>query len=79
MKQDIFKMELNKRLSENKKLSDNPGLGRSVEGVSSFVGLHFFWVLVFLSLAISIFWVRNISLEEMGNSFLFGWLYGGSL
>jgi len=75
MKQTIFKKEFNKRLSENKKLSDNPGLGKAAGGVSSFVGLHFFWVLVISSLIISFIWVNNISLEMTGNSFLFGWLY----
>ena len=75
MKRTIFKDELNKRLLENKKLSNNPGLGKVVEGVSSFVGLHFFWVLVLSSLIISFIWVNNISLEVAGNNFLFGFLY----
>jgi len=75
MKQTIFRDELNKRLKENKTLSENPGLGRFVSGASSFVGLHFFWVLVVSSLIISFIWVRNISLEEAGNNLLFGWLY----
>ncbi len=75
MKQAEFKKELNKRLFENKKLADNPGLGESIGGISSFVGLHFFWVLVISSLIISFVWVKNISLEMVGNNFLFGWLY----
>lgn len=75
MKQAIFKKELNKRLSENKRLSDSPGLGETIGGVSSFVGLHFFWVLVISSLIISFVWVNNISLEMSGNNFLFGFLY----
>ena len=75
MKQAIFKKELNKRLSENKKLSDNPGLGGVIGGASSYVGLHFFWVLLISSMIISFVWVNNISLEMVGNNFLFGFLY----
>ncbi len=75
MKQAEFKKELNKRLLENKRLTEVPGWGRYARGPSSFVGLHFFWVLVILSLIISIIWTGNMSLEEVGNRFLFGWLY----
>ena len=75
MKKTDFKSELDKRLRENKLLSERPGLGKSAEGVSSFVGLNFFWVLVIASFVVAFFWVRNISLESVGNNFLFGFLY----
>jgi hypothetical protein len=75
MKQAEFRKELDKRLGENRKLTEHPGWGKSAEGVSSYVGLHFFWVLIILSLIVSFIWVNDVSLEKMGNNFLFGWLY----
>lgn len=72
MKKNEFLKELDSRLDENKKLNENPGMGARVSGVSSFVGLHAFWIILGISLLITVVFY---SYTDKFNNILFGFLY----
>lgn len=62
------------RLSENSRLYKHPGWGRFFETQASFIGLHGFWVLLGISLLITLVFLRTDS-HWFFNEVLFGWLY----
>jgi len=74
MKQKDFLKELDSRLKENKKLSENPGLGEKFSTMSSWFGLNAFWILSVVSFCLSLYVVLS-GMSNVGNKTFFGVLY----
>jgi hypothetical protein len=62
------------RLEENKKLYEQPGLGKYSESTASFIGTHGFWVLLLISCISTVIFLR-MDLHWLANDTLFGWMY----